>query len=187
MGSAVRLEPLAAEHEDELFAISRDPVIWRLVREYPGSREAFAGYIAQALDAMAAGEELAFSTIDAATGAIVGSTRFLSLRPADLGLEIGHTWLTPSAWRTGINVEAKLLMLTHAFEVLGCIRVELKTHAGNERSRKAMTDMGAKFEGIQRKHRIVPGVGIRDSAWFSVVDDEWPAVKRGLIRRLDRR
>jgi RimJ/RimL family protein N-acetyltransferase len=184
VGSAVRLEPLSAEHEAPLFAVSQHPEIWRLTREYPSSREAFGRYFAETLAETASGNEFAFATIDAASGAPVGSTRYLALREADLGVEIGHTWLTPSSWRTGINVEAKLLMLGYAFETLGCIRVELKTHAENQRSRQAMTDMGAWFEGIHRKHRIVSGVGIRDTAWFSVIDDDWPVVKEKLQARL---
>ena len=111
-------------------------------------------------------------------------TRYLALRPADLGLEIGWTWLAPPAWKTGANVEAKLLQLGYAFETLGCMRVELKTHAGNERSRGAMERMGATFEGIHRKHRLVPGIGVRDTAWYSVLDDEWPRVREGLRARL---
>ncbi|WP_354699282.1 hypothetical protein DSM112329_04993 [Paraconexibacter sp. AEG42_29] len=183
-GSRARLEPLADTHRDALFAASRHPEIWRWMRDYPSSRAAFDGWFDAALDASAAGDEWAFATVDATTGKAVGSTRLMTLRPDDRGVEIGWTWLSPAAWRTGINVEAKLLMLTHAFEALGCIRVELKTHAENQRSRDAMTAMGAWFEGVHRNHRIVPGVGIRDSAWFSVIDGEWPAVKRGLQARL---
>jgi RimJ/RimL family protein N-acetyltransferase len=183
-GRHVRLEPLAELHRDALFAASRHPEIWRWMRDYPSSRAAFDGWYDEALRASAAGEELAFASVDRATGVPVGSTRYLALRPDDLGLEIGWTWLTPSAWRSGINVEAKLLMLTHAFDTLGCIRVELKTHAENQRSRNAMEAMGAWFEGIHRNHRIVPGVGIRDTAWFSVIDADWPEVQRRLRARL---
>jgi RimJ/RimL family protein N-acetyltransferase len=133
---------------------------------------------------MARGEELPFATVHARDGRPLGMTRYMALRPADRGLEIGWTWLTPSAWRTGANVEAKLLQLGYAFETLGCIRVELKTHAANARSRAAMERMGATFEGVHRKHRIVPGLGVRDTAWYSVIDDEWPAVRNGLRSRL---
>ncbi|MCW2996893.1 MAG: N-acetyltransferase [Solirubrobacterales bacterium] len=183
-GRYARLEPLGDEHRDALFAASRFPEIWRWMRDYPSSREAFDGWFDDALHATVAGEEFAFATIDRRTGMPIGSTRFLTLRPDDLGVEIGWTWLTPAAWRSGINVEAKLLMLTHAFETLGCIRVELKTHAENQRSRHAMEAMGAWFEGVHRNHRIVPGVGIRDTAWFSIIDDEWPAVRRRMRSRL---
>jgi N-acetyltransferase len=101
-------------------------------------------------------------------------------------VEIGWTWFNPSVWQTGVNVDTKLLMLTNAFETLGCVRVELKTDARNERSRGAMTRLPARFEGIMRKHMIVPDVGQRDSAYFSVIDDEWPTVRANLERRLSR-
>jgi len=115
---------------------------------------------------------------------VVGSTRFLALRPEHGSVEIGWTWLDPSVWSTGVNVEAKLLMLRHAFEVWGCRRVELKTDASNERSRGAMEAMGATFEGIHRKHMLVRDGENRDSAWYSIVDDEWPEVRAGLSARL---
>jgi RimJ/RimL family protein N-acetyltransferase len=115
---------------------------------------------------------------------LVGSSRYLAVRPADRSLEVGWTWLSPSVWRTGVNVETKLLMLEHAFEALGCVRVELKTDARNERSRRAMAAIPAQFEGIMRKHMIVPDVGQRDSAYFSIVDDEWPEVRANLEHRL---
>lgn len=186
-GTRVRLEPLADHHRDALFAASRPVEIWRWLRAYPASRAAFDGWFDDALAATAAGAEFAFATVDAATGEPIGSSRYLALRPDDRGLEIGWTWITPSAWQTGANVEAKLLMLTHAFDALGCIRVELKTHAENVRSRRAMEAMGAWFEGVHRNHRIVPGIGIRDTAWFSVIDGEWPAVRERLRKRLDAR
>jgi RimJ/RimL family protein N-acetyltransferase len=116
---------------------------------------------------------------------IVGSTRFLALRPEHRSVEIGWTWLHPSVWGTGVNVEAKLLMLRHAFDAWGCRRVELKTDALNDRSRGAMEAMGATFEGVHRKHMLVRGGENRDSAWYSVTDDDWPRVRDGLAARLD--
>ena len=116
-------------------------------------------------------------------GQLVRSS-YLAPRPIHDGVEIGNTWLTPSAWRRGVNVEAKLLMLGFAFEDLGCMRVELKTDARNERSRGAMEALPAKFEGIHRKHMLMPITGPRNSAYFSIVDDEWPAVRENLERRL---
>jgi RimJ/RimL family protein N-acetyltransferase len=183
-GRLARLEPLTDAHRDALFTASRAPEIWRWLRSYPASRASFDRWFDEALAASAAGDEFAFATVRVADGAAVGSTRYLALRPADLGLEIGWTWLAPAAWRSGVNVEAKLLMLAYAFDVLGCMRVELKTHAENQRSRDAMTAMGAWFEGVHRKHRLVPGLGVRDTAWFSVVDDDWPGVRRRLESRL---
>ena len=138
--------------------------------------------LAAALDAAREGTELPLVTVTA--GRVVGSTRFLALRPEHGSVEIGWTWLHPSAWGTGVNVEAKLLMLRHAFEVWDCRRVELKTDALNERSRAAMEAMGARFEGVHRKHMLVREGENRDSAWYSVVDDEWPQVERGLVTRL---
>jgi N-acetyltransferase len=125
-----------------------------------------------------------FATIDRASGEPIGSTRYLNLREIHRGLEIGWTWLTPLMWRTGANIEAKLLMLGHAFERLGCMRVELKTDARNERSRAAMAALPAEFEGIFRKHMLMPGIGVRDSAFYSVTDEEWPEVRANLERRL---
>ena len=130
-----------------------------------------------ALERIDAGLELAFATVLAETGTAVGSTRFLALRPEHRSLEIGWTWLAPSAWGTGANTEAKLLQLEHAFDVLGCRRVEFKTDALNERARPALAALPARFEGIHRKHMLVRDGENRDSAWYSVVDDEWPAVR----------
>ena len=141
-------------------------------------------WLEEALAASADGSEAAFATVDAATGRPIGSTRYLALRPEDRALEIGSTWLSPPAWGTGANVEAKLLMLEHAFEHLGCVRVEFKTDARNERSRAALAALPAQFEGIFRKHRIPRGVGVRDSAYYSVIDDEWPEVKARLRQRV---
>jgi len=138
--------------------------------------------VEDALRTAATGAEIPFATIR--TGRVVGSTRFLALRPEHASVEIGWTWLDPSAWGTGVNVEAKLLMLRHAFEAWGCRRVELKTDARNERSRGAMEALGATFEGTHRKHMLVRGGENRDSAWYSVTDDEWPTVELGLTARL---
>jgi N-acetyltransferase len=182
----VRLEPLSSDHGDGLWEASSAPEVWTWVSEQPATRESFGRYIDAARAATAARTEFAFATVDARDGRPIGMTRYMALRPDDRALEIGSTWLTPSAWRTGANVEAKLLQLGYAFETLRCIRVELKTHAANERSRDAMERLGATFEGVHRKHRIVPGIGVRDTAWYSVLDDEWPAVRSGLLARLGR-
>jgi N-acetyltransferase len=182
-GRLVRLEPLAVSHADGLWEASRDPRTWRwLSIIQPRTREDLDGWIAAALGAAAAGTELPLVTLRGAE--VVGSTRFLALRPEHRSVEIGWTWLHPSAWGTGVNVEAKLLMLGHAFEEWGCRRVELKTDAGNERSRGAMEAMGATFEGIHRKHMLVRDGENRDSAWYAVLDDDWPGVRDGLETRL---
>ena len=183
-GRLVRLEPLSAGHADGLWEASRDPRSWRwLSLLQPETRDELDAWIAAALAGRETGAELPLVTLRHER--IVGSTRFLALRPEHRSAEIGWTWLHPSVWGSGVNVEAKLLMLRHAFEEWGCRRVELKTDALNERSRGAMETMGATFEGIHRKHMLVRGGENRDSAWYSVTDDDWPSVRRGLSARLD--
>jgi RimJ/RimL family protein N-acetyltransferase len=149
------------------------------------SRETFRLWLDDALARSEAGIEAAFATLDARTGEPVGSTRYLTLRPEHRGLEIGWTWLASSRWGTGANVEAKLLMLEHAFERLGCLRVEFKTDRRNDRSRGALAALPARFEGVFRKHMLVRGGERRDSAYYSIVDDEWPEIEDNLRRRLD--
>jgi RimJ/RimL family protein N-acetyltransferase len=117
-------------------------------------------------------------------GVVVGSSSYMSLAPEHLRLEIGNTWMSPSTWGTGANVEAKYLLLRHAFEVLGCRRVEFKTDALNERARGALAALPSEFEGIHRKHMLVRGGERRDSAWYAVIDDDWPEVRSALERRL---
>ncbi len=197
VGQLVCLEPLTAAHGDGLWAASRDPRTWRwLPVVQPATRAAFDSWLDDALALYEAGAELPLVTVcrkplpdsqlvaRADGGVVVGSTRFLVLTPEHRTVEIGWTWLHPDAWSTGVNVEAKLLMLEHAFGVWGCRRVELKTDALNEGSRGAMEAMGATFEGIHRQHRLVRGGENRDSAWYSVLDHEWPVVRVGLTERL---
>lgn len=188
-GRIVRLEPLGWRHEEGLFEAAREPGIWRWLPQDPSrDRAVFRGWLEDAIAASRAGREAAFATVDARTGEPIGGTRYLALRPEHKGLEIGWTWLAPSAWRTGANVEAKLLMLDHAFGPLDCMRVEFKTDARNERSRGALAALPARFEGIFRKHRLLlEGQEIRDSAYYSVIDDEWPEVRANLLRRLEGR
>ena len=183
-GELVALEPLERAHAEELWAAAQAPEIWRWLAHVGASREHFDRWFDLSLTAHREGREGVFAPRDCRGGALVGSTRYLAVRPADRALEIGWTWLNPSAWRSGINVEQKLLLLGHAFETLGCVRVELKTDARNERSRAAMAALPAQFEGVLRNHMIVPDVGQRDSAYFSVIDAEWPAVRANLERRL---
>lgn len=187
-GRIVVLEPLTADHEEGLYSAARD-MDWSWMFVDPaGSRADFHRLVAEALATAARGEQVPFATLSAETGAPIGSTRYLALRPEHRGLEIGWTWLTRSAWSTGANVEAKLLLLEHAFERLGCMRVEFKTDARNERSRSALAALPAEFEGVFRKHMLVGNDRdrLRDSAWYAIVDDDWPAVKANLERRLAR-
>jgi len=182
-GRIVRLEPLAPEHEEGLWLASRDPATWRwLSVVQPQTRAEWSAFVAQALVAAAAGTEIPLVTT--CDEEVVGSTRFLALRPDDRSVEIGWTWLHPSAWGTGANVEAKLLQMKHAFEVWGCRRVEFKTDAQNERSRRALEALGATSEGVHRKHMLVREGENRDSAWYSVTDDDWPSVSAHLEARL---
>ena len=182
-GSIVVLEPFGEEHVEGLWEAAQAPEIWTWLANV-NERERFDLWLELTFEAQRAGREGPFATRDVRSGKLVGSTRYLNVRPADRVVEIGWTWLHPSAWRSGANVEAKLLMLRHAFETLGCVRVEFKTDARNERSRAALAAIPAQFEGILRNHMIVPDVGQRDSAYFSVIDSEWPAVEANLERRL---
>jgi N-acetyltransferase len=183
-GSLVILEPLEEAHADDLWRAAQAPEIWEWLAHIGSSRDYFDAWFEMSLAASRAGSEGVFATRSKGSGAIVGSSRYLNVRSFDRVVEVGWTWLNPSAWRSGVNVEAKLLMLGHAFETLGCVRVELKTDARNGRSRAAMAAIPARFEGILRKHMTVPDVGVRDSAYFSVIDDEWPGVRANLERRL---
>jgi N-acetyltransferase len=187
-GRLVILDPLNRGQEEGLFAAAQD-MDWSLMPVDPsGDRAQFRAWLEDALEYAERGEHVPFAVIDAATNVPLGSTRYLSLRPEHRGLEIGWTWLTRPAWSTGANVEAKLLLLEHAFERLGCMRVEFKTDALNERSRRALAALPAQFEGVFRKHMLAgnDGTRLRDSAWFAIVDDDWPAVKANLQSRLRR-
>lgn len=184
-GRFVRLEPLADHHEEGLWEASRDPRTWRwLSLVQPQSRGAWSLWMEQALAAADSGTEIPLVTISGER--IVGSTRYLALRPEHRSVEIGWTWLHPSAWGTGVNAEAKLLQLQHAFESFGCRRVEFKTDALNERARAGLAAVGGTFEGIHRKHMLVRDGESRDSAWYAIVDDDWPAARKHIERRLVR-
>ena len=181
----MRLEPVDPDHREGLLAAARAPETWTwLDRRVPEDEEAFGAWFDARLAASEAGGEWCFVTHSMADGAPIGSSSFLSIRPEHDGLEIGWTWLHPDAWRTGANLEAKLLMLGFAFDELGCMRVEFKTDARNERSREALAALPATFEGVFRRHMLMGGIGVRDSAYFSIVDDEWPAVRENLEKRL---
>jgi RimJ/RimL family protein N-acetyltransferase len=176
-GERVRLEPLEARHEEPLWAAAQDKRVWRWMRVRGGeSRDTFRGWIDSLADA------IPFATV--VDGVPMGATSYLNVRRHDRVVEIGNTWLAPEAWGSGANTEAKLLLLEHAFEREGFLRVEFKTDAQNERARAALGALPAQFEGIFRKHMLVRGGERRDSAWYSVIDDEWPSVKANLLARL---
>jgi RimJ/RimL family protein N-acetyltransferase len=183
-GQLVRLEPLTPDHVDPLAEIGLDPRIWRWSAHPVASREDMRRYVISALDWQKAGTAVPFVTVGRSSGQIVGSTRFGNLDPPNLRAEIGWTWLAPAWWRTGINTEAKLLMLRHAFEAWGCRRVEFKTDSLNEISRRAIARLGAEFEGILRNHMTTAGGRMRHSAYYSILDEEWPGVERRLLELL---
>ena len=185
-GRLVVLEPLADRHADGLYAAAQDMDWTWMPVDASAGRDAFEAWLEEAFARARAGLDVPFATLDAATSRPLGSTRYLALRPEHRGLEIGWTWLRRAAWGTGANVEAKLLMLEHAFERHGCMRVELKTDARNDRSRRALEALPARFEGVSTKHMLVQGGRVRDSAWYAITDEEWPAVKAALEARLRR-
>jgi N-acetyltransferase len=176
-GRLVTLEPLTQAHLDGLRRAAADERTWRFMVTTDVER-----WLADALAEQEAGRRVQFVVLR--EGEAVGSTSYLSLAPEHLRLEIGNTWMNPSTWGTGANVEAKYLLLRHAFETLGCKRVEFKTDARNERARAALAALPAEFEGIHRKHMLVRGGERRDSAWYAVIDDDWPDVKASLERRI---
>lgn len=184
-GRQVRLEPLQPAHADGIRAAAADGNLWELWVTnvpVPGDVEA---WIDAALARQAAGEQIAFAVRDA-QGRIVGSTRYYELLPDTPRLCIGYTWYARSAQRTGLNTEAKLLLLGHAFEALGCASVGFHTSTLNAASRAAIARLGAREEGILRQHLRHRDGSLRDSVCFSILDDEWPAVKAGLLRKLER-
>jgi len=186
-GSIVRMEALRTEHREGLREAADDERIWVWMdRRIPGEEGAFDRWFDTRLAASEGGDEWCFATISIATGKPIGSSSYLAVRPEHDGLEIGWTWLNPSAWRSGPNVEAKLLMLGCAFDDLGAMRVEFKTDSRNERSRAALERIGATPEGIFRKHMLMPIVGVRHSAYYSITDDDWPGVRAALTARLER-
>ena len=189
-GRHVRLEPLAQTHHAALCAIGLDPELWEFFPYRATTPEEMAGYIQSALDAQAAGSALPFAIVHtgshAPSGQVIGSTRFMSIDPAHRRVEIGSTWIIGPWRRTAVNTEAKYLMLRHAFETLGCIRVELKTDSLNQRSRNAIRRIGATEEGTLRQHMVTWSGRLRDTVYFSVLDSEWPRVKHDLEQKLSR-
>jgi RimJ/RimL family protein N-acetyltransferase len=185
-GRLVVLEPIAAGHEEAMREAAADPVIWQWMQVDGSADEGFDHWFGHALRGAEDGTEVPFATVDRTSGRVLGSTRFMTLRPEHRGAEIGNTWLARSAWAGGANIEAKLLMLEHAFERARAMRVEFKTDARNVESRRALEALPARFEGIFSKHMLIPA-GIRDSAYYAVLDEDWADVKANLERRLRKR
>jgi RimJ/RimL family protein N-acetyltransferase len=186
-GNYVRLEPLGFEYFDALCAVGFDESIWQWTTTQVKNADQMKRYIASALDDQQKGVSIPFATIEKSSGTVVGSTRFGNIDRDNRRVEIGWTWINPEWQRTRINTEAKLLMLGHAFEVWKCVRVELKTDALNEKSRAAILRLGAKQEGILRRHMITDTGRFRDTVYFSIIDAEWEMVKEALLAKLKSR
>lgn len=184
-GERVRLEPLTQAHQDGLCAAVADGELWQLVVTLVPHPDKVGEYLDKARLARAAGDGLAFATIDKQTNTVAGSTRFMNTDLANKRIEIGYTFLGQSWQRSPINTEAKLLMLSHAFEVLDMNRVEFKTDYLNSRSRQAIMRLGAKEEGVLRNHVVMPSGRVRDSAIYSIIKNEWPGIKQLLTSKLD--
>jgi len=184
-GRHVQLEPLAAAHHDALVEAASDGELWKLWYTSVPAPQIMRSWIEAAL-AMRAHDDLAFAIRDLRDGSIVGSTRYFRVDPVNRRLEIGHTWYARRAQRTGINTEAKLLLLGHAFETLDCIAVEFRTHWMNQQSRAAIARLGAKQDGVLRNHQRMADGTLRDTVVFSIIDSEWPTVKRHLHYKLER-
>ncbi|HEV3162506.1 MAG TPA: GNAT family protein [Isosphaeraceae bacterium] len=183
-GRHVRLEPLTLDHHARLCEVGLDEEIWRWYLAPVLTPQEMMGYIATALAEQSAGVSLPFVTIDRASGRVVGGTSYLNIAAPHRRLEIGSTWIAPPWQRTAINTEAKLLMLGHAFEVLGCVRVEFKTDSLNDRSRAAILRLGATEEGTHRNHMITATGRLRHSVYFSIIDSEWPTIRAALLEKL---
>jgi RimJ/RimL family protein N-acetyltransferase len=184
-GRCVRLEPLAKTHLAGLAEVGLDEELWRWIPTQVRTTEEMAAYIETALEEQARGVSLPFAIVEKAAGRAIGSTRYGNIDRTHHRVEIGWTWVAREWQRTAVNTEAKYLLLRHAFETLGCIRVELKTDSLNEKSRAAILRIGAQHEGIFRNHMITASGRIRHSAYYSIIDSEWPAVKARLESRLN--
>ena len=181
-----RLEPLAREHLDGIRRAAADGQLWKLWYTSVPSPEGTPAWLDAALDMRERQGAMPFAVFDEASGAIVGSTRYFNVDAANRRLEIGHTWYARRAQRTPVNTECKLLLLTHAFDTLGCIAVEFRTHWFNHASRAAIARLGAKQDGVLRNHQLMPDGSRRDTVVFSILDGEWPAVRTHLKFLLDR-
>jgi len=185
VGPRIRLEPLAGSHLPELqSAGDEDPSLFRFMASNPYLRGGWEPWLAEALEGQTIGRYVCWATIDRASGRAIGSTRFGDIEPGHCRIEIGWTWLAPSCQGTGVNTEAKLLQLQYAFDVLGAGRVAFRTDARNARSRRALERLGATQEGVLRRHTRMPDGFLRDTVYYSILSDEWPAIRSRLVARL---
>lgn len=183
-GRWVRLEPLEWRHEPALIALRPDDEVYCYLPVPPDTPEAVHSWIGHALSATALGTELPFATVERSIESVVGSTRCYDIRPADRAVEIGNSWLGRPWWRTAINSECKYRLLRYLFDEVGCQRVALRTDALNLRSQRAIERLGAVREGVLREHLIVQGGRVRDTVYYSLLDDEWPSIRRRMEERL---
>lgn len=183
-GAHVRLEPLSESHHEPLCAVGLDPELWKWIPLQVLDRDQMMRYVLSALADRDKGTALPFATVDKASGRAVGSTRYMNIDMPNKRVEIGATWIAKPWQRSAINTEAKYLMMRHAFETLGCNRVELKTDFLNTQSRNAILRIGAKQEGIFRQHVVTWTGRVRDSVYFSVIASEWPEVKANLEAKI---
>jgi RimJ/RimL family protein N-acetyltransferase len=185
-GSVVRLEPIRSEHAELFWDVAKDDLddIFRWIPYSMKTPDDFRTVVAKAFSEQERGESVVFATVERSSGRAIGSTRFMNIDRTNRRVEIGSTWIAPAWQRTAVNTEAKYLMLRHAFEVWKCFRVELKTDALNEKSRNAILRIGAKEEGTLRRHVITWTGRVRDSVYFSILDNEWAEVKSRLEARL---
>ena len=187
-GESVRLEPLSLQHTDPLWDVAKSDAeeIFRWIPSSMRSLDDIRAAVNKALGEQQRGESVPFATVERGSGKVIGSTRFMNIDRTNRRVEIGSTWIAPPWQRTVINTEAKYLMLRHAFEQWGCIRVELKTDALNQKSRNAILRIGAKEEGTLRRHLITWTGRARDTVYFSILDSEWPEVKKRLEAKLEK-
>jgi RimJ/RimL family protein N-acetyltransferase len=187
-GTVVRLEPVRREHAQQFWEVAKDDLddIFRWIPYSMKTPEDFQNLINKAFDEQARGESVVFATVERSSGRAIGSTRFMNIDRVNRRVEIGSTWIAPPWQRTPVNTEAKYLMLRHAFEVWGCMRVELKTDALNQKSRNAILRIGAKEEGTLRRHLLTSSGRVRDTVYFSILDHEWVEVKKRLEAKMER-
>jgi len=185
-GKRIRLEPMRSEHLGALRVAGAFQELWKWTSTYAHTPDSMREYVDAALAEAREGKAIPFVTVDRASGRIIGSTRFANFDHQNRRVEIGWTWITPEFQRTHVNTEAKFLMLCHAFEKWECVRVELKTDVLNDKSRNAMLRIGAREEGIHRKHILTHSGRWRDTIYYSILDTEWPEVKRFLLKSLER-
>jgi len=185
-GNHVRLEPLGLEHHAALCEVGLDQELWKITMTLIRTSDEMKQYILTALSEQREARSLPFAIIEKQSGKAIGSTRYGNIDVINKRVEIGWTWIARKWQRTAVNTETKYLLLTYAFETLGCIRVEFKTDSINSKSRNALLRIGAKEEGILRNHMIAPGGRLRHSVYFSIIDSEWPQAKKNLERKLQR-